>query len=102
MLEEVVQETKLVGDNAEDVHTYIQREPLRLMHKMSNPYLIALLRTPVSVPSGEGPSVPITRQADGAWKTHRGPDISEAYPGSEAPHTYERCRGHGFPDICKR
>ncbi len=60
---EAIQETDLLGDNAEDVDADLQRKPLCLMHK-PNP-VFALSGTSVSVANGEGPSVPLTCHATG-------------------------------------
>ncbi len=42
----VVQETKLDGDNAEDVDEDLQREPIRLMHNMPKPSAFAFSGRP--------------------------------------------------------
>ncbi len=55
-------ETMLVTANAEDVDVDIHREPLRLMHNMPNPSVIAL-----SLASGEGCTVPMTYQTEDVW-----------------------------------
>ncbi len=61
------QEAGQVSGNAGDEDADKQREPLLLMHNMSNPPVVALSGTPISVTSGEGPSVLRTRQATDAW-----------------------------------
>ncbi len=55
----VSQGTELVGGNLEDVDADIQSEPIHL-HIMPKPSGVALSGTPISVTSGEGPSVPMT------------------------------------------
>ncbi len=59
----VIQETDLLGDNAEDVDADLQREPICLTHKPST--VFALSGTSVSVTNGEGLSVPMTCQLTG-------------------------------------
>ncbi len=51
-----MQETDQFSGNAEDEDADKQREPLLLMHNMSNPSVVALSGTPISVTGGEGPS----------------------------------------------
>ncbi len=92
---EAIQETDLLGDNAEDVDADLQHEPICLMHIPNR--VFALSRTSVSVGNGEGPSVPSGRclgPAPGACQRHRGPDtpdISERVPGYKTPNTCVYC-----------
>ncbi len=87
-------------DHTGDVGANIQRKWQRLTHNMSNPPVIALQAKPVSVTSDLGLSVTMTRQTQMPWpqsEKRRGadsPDIYERSPGSEAPNTCRRCRGH--------
>ncbi len=55
-------ETEQIGDNTEDVSADIRRE-----YNMSNPSVVALSGTPISVTSGEGLSVQRTCEAADAW-----------------------------------
>ncbi len=66
-----IQETDLLGDNAEDVDADLQREPICLMH-ISNPIFV-LSGTSVSVENGEGPSMPKTCQEAGNSVPHQEP-----------------------------
>ncbi len=74
---EAIQETYLLGDNAEDVDADLQREPICFMH-IPNP-VFALSGTSVSVENGEGPSVPKTCHVAGVSAPLQGPvkDISD-------------------------
>ncbi len=64
---EVIQKIDLVGDYTEDVDTDLLRESMCLMHNMANHSVVALSGTPISMTSGEGPSMPMTWQTAGAW-----------------------------------
>ncbi len=74
------QETKQIGDKTEVVDTDIRREALRLIHNIPNPSDAALSGTPISVTSGEGPSVPKTCQAADAWVPLQEPERDVAAP----------------------
>ncbi len=78
---EAIQETDLVGDNAEDVDADLQRKP-----------------TFVSVANGEGPSVPMTCQVAGVSVPLQDPadsaDIRERRLAPDLPTIYLREHQH--------
>ncbi len=64
---EVIQEAHLVGNKAEGVGADHQRGLIRLMHNIPNPSVVALSGTPISMTSGECPSVAMTCKVVDAW-----------------------------------
>ncbi len=102
----VIQETELVGDNAQGVDADIQCEPIRLMHNMPNPSVTALSGTPILMSNGEDPSVPMTRQATDTCAPLRGPASAVVAPIRQisltAPTHDDRCLDADPTDICER
>ncbi len=64
---EVIQEAHLVGSKAGGLGADKQRGPIRLMHNIPNPSVVALWGTPISMTSGECPSVAMTCKVVDAW-----------------------------------